>query len=136
LKIKTSQPFPFFPCLKIEDASPARFKTKFSKKYVSHRNGLFQFPVIISFTFSRRSTQIPTTLILYTMATPTHFFLLQFSSFFTSQQQASNNNQQQTSQQQATIITTTGNTHPSSFTRTTGTTGIIVGITAATRKQW
>jgi hypothetical protein len=67
--------------------------------------------------------------------------LLTFSScnsphFFTLQQQASNNNQQQMSQQQATIITTTGNTHPSRFTRTTGTTGIIVGITAATRKQW
>jgi hypothetical protein len=71
LKIKTSQPFPFFPCLKIEDASPARFKTKFSKKYFTHRNGLFQFPVIISFTVSRRSTQIPTTIILYTMETPT-----------------------------------------------------------------
>jgi hypothetical protein len=32
---------------------------------------LFLFPVIISFTFSRRSTQIQTTLVLYTMATPT-----------------------------------------------------------------
>jgi hypothetical protein len=67
--------------------------------------------------------------------------LLTFSScnfpyFFTSQQQASNNNHQQTSQQQVTIITPTGNTHPSSFTRTTGTTGITVGITAAARKQW
>jgi hypothetical protein len=32
---------------------------------------VFHFPVIISFTFSRRSTQIRTTIILYTMATPT-----------------------------------------------------------------
>jgi hypothetical protein len=31
----------------------------------------FNFSVIISFTFPRRSTQIQTTLILYTMATPT-----------------------------------------------------------------
>jgi hypothetical protein len=71
LKNKTNQPFLFFPCFKTEDASHAWFKTKSSNNYFSQRNGLFYFPVIFSFTFSRRSTQIPTPVLCYTMAPPT-----------------------------------------------------------------